>query len=1353
MEDDGFGSDVDAYVEEEQDEEEADLARRRSSRSALAAKADLFLRRHSASIDANSTGDGRPLVSSGGGTEAAAALFGGRALAYGGLPGPAKRVSNSAAGNGAPGASPASAMTQADSKLPAQSEDLESIQFFASRPRVSDASSGSGHFRRADADSVRRDKERLQRFAMEAASFLDKAYENDTSLIVEDDTDVPAPGGRSNDDFRRKRRIELDKARLERFSREAEALIDRAYSDDPAYFVTEEALSPSSSSIPGNMLSRESGVANGRHVNQFALTKDARSSSVMHDKHMLEQFHTQAMSFLDVVAQPNVAGAFLENDADDSSNWMRRNSTRRIQRDKERLEQHYREAMAFLDRAEKGEGIVEERELETGALDRVRLKLYAEEAMAYLESAYAPDSSFDIEGAEYVESPRPGQVAVRMSSNPSRALQSGTDPLAREAAIDALAARALAAREARLAGAGNESLSTTAATADDSATARSDMSDDEEAQIAADRAAMERYYDVDDFGEDAIVEETLSDTSGGTDRGLFARRVGASSSDNAADDDWEGDNVSTDDEYQDNDPSVASSVDGFTIDQHSPVTKGVQRQQPVAQQEPAANKSNTTDVAGNISSSADSRNLRYSRESESPSKDFDKLPATYAERGQVPSVTHGNGEQVLASVAVTPGAGTGGAGKYTGRGADRYISNNRDTVPSVAVADHQFVPLAPDLPAYPAEPDSPPGDEKSTVPRRTSVAFAETPAPCAPNSAQRISEEDVLVELLLESADASERGNEWSEVPLEKSFYRQVPRGATIKIRSRSSRGEEGLSAAAMDSSTPPVSPVHLSQRHYQAELARVEHERDVVMSALEEIVNERSQMAAQISEMKSTIASTFGQGRVTVQSADVGDIDVATELKESYAEFAAIIRESEATVNVLEGHIRENKAKIADLEAQCERHVVEMESLQSQVRAGDQVRAELDASRRALERSATERESWQRRLADADKVLQSEKEDNRKRVEKLQQDLVAFEEHHQKLLNDNEELKGEIENLRLEVEEQSHKAKANSGTSSQTSGNVILWSQLSNARAEAEEARKARDRAERRLQEMKSVVNASTVDTAVEKALERAKNEREKAIELIKSEKDSEISALSSELERIREMQDDSKNLDRNDVRQLRAELNQKNSELQELECKLQTIEFESKTARGFKSRADGEIAELQSALREAQTDQDTKLNSAQQRILELEERIKLQERHLQMQIDDAVGRAAAAEDRAAHARIQLKEMEESAEFALEEERRMRRMIEDQRDALEQETRALAQLGAELDKPHVESAPEFVPAPTAPELVPSSSKRGIRKSSSKAQIGKKKAQGKTSPSTPSDDGSENTGETKRRGHRLRFFG
>lgn len=1115
--------------------------------------------------------------------------------------------------------------------------------------------------RRRDADSVRLDKERLQRFASEAATFLDAAYENDADLIVEDvDAEGRPPGRRDSEDFRAKRDVELDKARLERFSKEAEAFIDAAYGEDEADFIEEEALSPRTSAAAAD-------AERGRAVVDGGEQKKERN------KAMMTQFHTQVMSVF--AAREKKEKEAAEKAVDSEQRVMRRVSTRKIARDKEQLEDHYRETMAFLERAEEGEGLVQERELETGALERVRLKLYAEEAMNFLENAFKPDSDILID--------------------------------------------------------------------DDSARVQADggvSTDEETAQIRADRAAMEEYFDADDFGEDGVVEETLSDTSGGTDRGLFARRVGeeggppTDSSDGGGgrgggyDDDWGGEDVDTDEEF-DSHPALAGNVDATMAERVAVLDREL---------------------------------LVGDEGADSSSDDAD---------GYVP-MTAGKSSPPL------------------------------PLRPGVVAAD-----LPPELPDFPL--DSPHGATESAtrtqpspsshvtsestpsstdvVARSSSVAFAENNAAESrgiegyedgdrgfdagldgPGVAAR-PEEDCLMELLLEGTGGGGANSEWSEVPLEKSFYRAVPRGATIKLRSRASQRVLDVPMTAATDSLHVSAGARESAGSVSAsaELVRVQQERDVVMAALEEIVNERSRMAAQISEMKSTIASTFGRARPA--ASEGGNIDIGSELKDAYTEFQEVIRESEATVNVLEGHIATSQKRVLELEGEVEMAHAQNKKLQRDAEGRESrdiaVRAtnsaEADTLRQQL---ATVKEEQRAAVVQAQNEARRELEaversksdavkeaDDLRRELKRAQDAKSREADALSLVQ--EELNAaKAENVRLEKEvAEAAASKAVPAASEETSvgtGNTHLWNQLATAREEAEEAQKGQDRAEKKLREMQasqsSMSSSRSISDGVTKAdVEQERLRGEEAVLEVKREKDAEISSLRRALEEAEDMKrmaelsakSAKRTLDSAGKDSSKADLAMTTRTLEDTRRRLDVLEIEHRSALAARKAAEAEAESLRLTAVSARNSGASELTALQAEVHGLREELMVKERadalRSQDVVSDAVARAEAAEEEATKARTALIESQQEAEREKEKHRRARKAAEAQRDALQ------AELGVRKEKEKAERKPGALVSSSSNQsgddggaksetsLAKSSSKRGIgaslRKSSSKVGIGKKK--------------------------------
>jgi hypothetical protein len=1416
MDDDGFGSDVDVYVDEEHDEEDAELLSRRSSRGALAAKAEQFLRRHSANLPEADT----------------------------------------------PRATDADLFPDAGGDTNMDAETVVETVVELKRVPSRQEETREQRSRRRDADSVLRDKARLQRFANEAASFLDKAYDNDATLIVDDDVDAetgakraPPGGAGSSDDFKKKRYIELDKARLERFSREAEAFIDRAYSDDPSTFIEEEMLSPSSSSLKINSASksRDRDAEDDDRLAQRNVSLIARSKSIVtDDKRMLEQFHTQAMSFLNAavpaailpVNSPTVpiitrrssygqSLAVIDPMASEgpmSPVALRRPSSRtseRIAKDKERLERHYQEAMAFLSRAEdgEGEGIVEERELESGALDRVRLKLYASEALSFLENAFAPaePGSEPVVGQRHTANGKtgPGASALNALSNAETALGS------RDAAIDALAARAVAARNARLASGhavaldgkqvkscASSSVSTpTAAVAKESVfesvaatvaasagtTARErsafDDSSDEEAekevkvaeveaaQIAADRAAMEAFYDQDNFGEDAIVEETLSDTSGGTERGLFARQAGGTSLDQAGEDEWDGDDVSTDDEFQDDDPSVASNVATVAAEREAIIERSLQdmdysRASPmydgtrlVIQTDdkqfssspsscPRVDKTHmgveggvrTADNRSFEISSGASRDVDIDTETESETEPGGRfVDATKGEKVEdiKPSVArHDSSLRVrrrTAVAATAAGVELGEAGSVAAR-AGLFASNRSPPLLVDPCKNVHSAERAPQLPNFLHEPavasknprpdviekqpstsklDTPPCTARKSV-TDSNVAFSADVTKYLPELMLQsaVMDEDLLVELLLESSDGSQKNAEWSEVPLEKSFYRSVPRGATIKIRSRASRGESAImpsvwttaggistDGSSFESHCTRPQPQHDQQQQQQQvhvmELIRVEQERDVVMAALEEIVNERSRMAAQIGEMKATVLETFGQGRVSKTDIEGGDIDVVAELKDSFMEFHAVIKESEATVNVLEGHIADGKSRILDLEGICKQQSTEIESLhkivtqartaaaQAETFVAEQMvtlRKERDKARmdrKQAQTSMTEDiDSLRKDLAQAQVFADRKKlteADNvaslRKELEKTQRDLGVAKADAQTSAASAQKsavaaaaeaaaalaaAKGSSIAARCGCRDSGIGSSSNifDKQLSPTGSNSLLWMQLSDARAETDEARQMQERAERRLADLlkaqKTIVSSSEISSApaLDESTSREFAMRERTLVASVEEKSARNELLQAQLQGLSDTLENSLAGTRRENNLLRAELDAKRNDTLDLEQNVKVLGFESQSAQKALRQAGEETAALRTLLEHYRVSgQNPDVTFVQAQLHGLKEECALKERQILMELEAANFRASSAEE---HANTLRKAAMAAAE-EMDLERRERQVAEAQ--------------------------------------------------------------------------------------------
>ena len=111
--------------------------------------------------------------------------------------------------------------------------------------------------------------------------------------------------------------------------------------------------------------------------------------------------------------------------------------------------------------------------------------------------------------------------------------------------------------------------------------------------------------------------------------------------------------------------------------------------------------------------------------------------------------------------------------------------------------------------------------------------------------------------------------------------------------------------------------------------LKRVEREREVLMATLEEIINERSMLAAQMKEMKSIFiggsASTetsprgkdnLKEGAASFTSSSAfEEIDLGAELREAYTVMARLNDETEKTLAEMEKHNQESLQRAYEAE------------------------------------------------------------------------------------------------------------------------------------------------------------------------------------------------------------------------------------------------------------------------------------------------------------------------------------------------------------------------------------------------------------------------------------------------------
>lgn len=1251
-----------------------------------------------------------------------------------------------------------------------------------------------------DRDSVARDKERLQRFHSEAMSFLSKAYNNDSTLIVEDRFDNPSSPSApardkygTDDDFRAKRRVDLDKARLERFHAQAVSFLDRAYADEPGLLVTEEDLSPNATSA----------ATEAAHRLDDAVI-------IEQDRKMLEQFHQEAMSFLDAAAS-NDLSVLVDDSGVNTPRRMsltsgsglspsdRRNdrTSLRIARDKERLEQHYKDTMSFLNRAEMGAkgALVEEQELEVDTVERYQLQKYAREAMSFLDKAFGGDDSVLVDDGE-CEVPTPEVNDSRQSA--PVLLSSHSDGSSRDG--------------------GN------------------DLSGGEEASIAVDRAALERYEE--EFGEflsrayqddsTLIVEDADSETSG-AERGLYARRMANSTTNTSAsaensysesravDDERYSEDAFTDDEFQD--PVV---TDKSRLEQ-------LQRALP---QTPISQSSGLGSVLsphvsrhiyhGDGGRSRVRQNMeRYEREA----ADFLDGANVSEEETEDDEEREGDGEERQASladldVARTPEfSGRDMVGTPTGYAGDDDLGEDRQVDDDDFGADLEIVEDAaaqggeegetcspsstlepkPGFSSFRAKMISPALNDSPLTPELMSA----NATPLAASMPTSLSGKDLLVDLILE--DNSGKSHEWSEMPLERSFYRQLPRGATIKIRPRGPPAEGSMSGG-----NPGLMGVDPRVGHAAVsftEFARVQNERDVALASLEEIVNERSMLAAQLSGMKSFMAGASpsdgsGDGGVVRSSpSQHSEIDLAAEVSEAYATMNKMIEEMDATMVVLdEKHqksaLRAEAAEYRSTELEADilklRREMDMHLKSAALGTADlgRISAELKNTKSALADAEAAVMLAERRADELQRVC-ADMEDAKHRTVELEKQVTDLRDENtagrafvgEKSVKEKQKLQSELRSVRsalAEAEAAMMMAERRGGELRRTSNEELETANLRNKELEKQLAdlrdelllgrEKADEQSETEKHALQNDLSSAKRDlesvrsrlAEVEKDLQHERRGRDEgaisAAAHVRAEKDKEIKNLVMQLERLGAEAREAASL-RAETRRSRGEQERVLARLAALEEEQVTLARQEKEARIGQTAAEAEsralLVRYEDSLkaRASNVNPTREMVELQAALHGLREEADVREKHLRLQLEDFRRRAEKAErdaslaehnaEAAANAAIAA---QEQSRLAVESERKARKSAEAEKTAMSMESRAWEKFAQQqMEKnARVEEHTE--------EIVKSSSKRGLRKSPSK-NISRDASKKKRSPAGSGEEGGASTTKKKSPHRNFGIFG
>ena len=983
-----------------------------------------------------------------------------------------------------------------------------------------------------------------------------------------------------------------------------------------------------------------------------------------------------------------------------------------VKRDRKRLEQHYQDVISFLNRSERGSGLVEEQELESATVERYKLQKYAREAMSFLEKAFREEPSIMVNDDEM---------------SPSKP---GVPPSGR-------------------------------------------TKEEEDKQIAADRAALQRYdaefgdflsraYDDDN---EIIVEDVESDASV-TDRGLYARRMAPSTTSNDTyseelthdENSVADDEVFTDDEFQD--PELADSQMEI-LERNMPVMRkrvdadvyhdGVQQRHEDIRDQVQQYELEADDYleGANVSESEHEpdtdeaeggRHLHRQRWMNSPSRqspvqhhadviqhdveDEDEeeddifgadhhieeerqlshvnLNETTPTRAQRSPQEHDHStHDDDVDVQVEPGHWDDSSATVVDEAEVSSHHSKKAFVSPRVSPPQRATPTRPNPPRSSPLPRGSPLPGAMGVPRASPRRPAPSPVkhglpPRSPDS------KSLMVDIKLEDKTGNSR--DWSEMTLEKSFYRQLPRGFTIKLRPKQSPQLSASSRNDSDKSSSNYEPISL------ADLQRVEEQRNAALATLEEIVNERSMLAAQVSEMKRSMIVSGHGGPVTLESnmLDEADTDLAAELKDARETMAALIDEMEATLSVLDERYQETLQRAHKAEEKCIRLETSASRLQSEfaqqgVRLSQSI---AEQKRLKLLMSKTEREY---------EVLRKKSESDIRLIDE------TYREESERSLRKIRELTSEISVLR---------EKLRSGASSVSERGGSSRSQVKLLEAE--------------IASLKRRVAESDRKLADERAAEKRKLETE--VQRVKMEHENEVRQLSATLERVKGEAEEGEDL-RKQAEKHKSEYNAMSSRVDALEQKLSEVQAELIDARRGQVTAEAEAKHVRMRYEESlkkrveRMDQSTEMLEIQTALKGLREEAATRERALQQQLQEVRKRAEEAEAAAADAEADAKEAAEMVKRAkadVEAEKKDKSQLEVEIQRLGMESRAWQKFAHQ--QMEQSNAKDEV------QVAVSSSRRGLRKSPSKnAKDGKRKKDARAGSS-------EETGK-KKSTHRSRLFG
>lgn len=794
-------------------------------------------------------------------------------------------------------------------------------------------------------------------------------------------------------------------------------------------------------------------------------------------------------------------------------------------------------------------------------------------------------------------------------------------------------------------------------------------------QIAADRAALERYDE--EFGQflesaylddsNVIVEDAESETSG-RDRGLYARRMAESTT--SAETEYSGatmeddfsEDAHTDEEFQDLD-NKRRVLEGKIREGHETI-----RRRMAQYEREAADYLDGTNVS----------------EEESEREDVRLLP----KRQRAHQVDQGEGFEE----------------EEDQFGADRVVDEERQLLPGeidqseddqfgadLEVEEEQRLSLL-EVRGQ-SKNDSSSSDFETPALRFPDRVDGHRSSPALVRDSQ-----DLLVDVVLE--DRAGKSREWSDVPLERSFYRSVPRGSTIKLRPR-------FSADLSASSTTEPGCVDSIATVPVSELQRVEKERDALMATLEEIVNERSMLAAQVSEMKTMIVGAGGGKKGKQGDDDEFEIDLAAELRDAHETMEKLTEEMEVTLSVLDSRYQDALKRAHAAEERC----IRLESDASKLQA--------DFSTQGMRLSQAMSE--ERRLVAI--VTKTEREFEALR-NKSESDIQRIDESYRDESDRNvrkiRELQTEIATLQKERSETTVGRADRKVTPSPTRRLELEVSSLKRKLGESE----------RQLQEER-ISGRKRIDSEVEK---------------VKSIHAAEIRELTTRLEGVEINAKEAETL-RTGLRKEKSENQNLNDKLAQLDTKVVDLLTELKETRGEQLAAEAEAREVRNRYEESlknrisELDSNHELADIQSALQTLRDESTSRERSLRIQLaefkqraEEAQRAATSAEKDAVEAAEVAKVAQERGRLAVDAERKARQAAEAETQAVVMESRAWEKFAQE----QMEKG-----AAAAGAVVKSSSRRGLRRSPPST---KKKADKKA------DKRGEESGR-KKTSHLPRLFG